>query len=361
MTQHIARPRTRTLLALMFVVSLLSVAFLVTAPPAAAATSVSQCNSEHNIAGQAIECSYVVTNNLNGTATSSTVEFTHCHGAANDPPTMVCSSNTTTSTDLVTSISQCNYAGDGGGGTMACSIEVTNNITGTVAPTAATVNQCNGSADGSGVASCSPYPASTSGATVTQCNDSGNGGGSTVTCTVDSSSTTTSVLAVSVNQCNNSENGGGSTVTCQAGLKDNITPPAPTPTPTPTATAPVDGGDDDKPDTDSPDEDTSGGDSTTGTPDDDEPKDDTAGENTTTGTPDEGSGRGTPSVGTPTVGTPTSGLTTTQVTRVPSGGLSTGGGSTSGIENMWMLALGILFMVAAVPALLIGRRVSVRS
>src|SRR5687768_13795076 len=129
MTQRIALPKPGMLLALMVVVSLVSVAFFVAAPHAAAATSVSQCNSEHNVAGQAVECSYVVTNTVNGAGTSSTVESTHCHGAANAPPTMVCSSNTVTSTDLVTSISQCNYAGDGGGGTMVCSIEVINNIT----------------------------------------------------------------------------------------------------------------------------------------------------------------------------------------------------------------------------------------
>ena len=332
------------MLAFMFIVSLLLTAFVVSAPAAAAAPSIDQCSSEHNVDGRAIECSYNVTNNVNGAVTSSTVVFTHCHGAANDPPTMVCNSSTTNSTDLVTSVNQCNYAGNGGGGTMECTVDVVNNITGTVTPTGATVNQCNNSADGDGTMSCNPFPAATSGATVTQCNDSANGGGSDVTCTMDTDSTTTSVLPVKINQCNNSENLGGSTVKCRSGLTDNITPPAPSPSPSPTVTPDAGVGDNDggKPDKDQPDEDD--------------------------GTPDEQTSGGTPGGGTTTdnptgtdSGTPSGGITTSQVTKIPSGGANTGGGSTSGIENAGLLMLGVLLIAASTSALVIARRVRVRA
>lgn len=341
---------SRTVLAFMFIAVLLLTAFVVYAPDAAAASSVDQCNSEHNIAGHAVECSYDITNTLNGTATSSTVVFTHCHGSANAPPTMVCNSSTTNSTDLVTSVSQCNYAGDGGGGTMECSVNVVNNITGAVAPTPATVNQCNGSADGTGVRSCSPFPASTSGATVTQCNDSGNGGGSTMACTVDSNSTTTSLLAVSVNQCNNSENGGGSTVTCRTGLRNNITPPTPSPTPSPTVTPDnkIDNdGDKDK------DKDTDGGNPDEGTPDGG-----TSGGNPDEDIPDESVAIDIPDDDT---GVPNDDTTTNQVTKIPFGGASTGGGSTSGLEHTGLLILGFVLMAMSASALVIGRRVSARN
>ena len=325
MKQRIGSPPYRMALALMFTVSLLSALLVVSAPDASAATSVSQCNSEHNIAGQAVECSYRITNTVNGTATSSRVVATHCHGAANAPQTMVCTTNTSTSTDLVTSISQCNYAGDGGGGTMRCTVEVINRITGTATPTKATVNQCNGSADGTGVLACDPYPASTTGATVTQCNDSANGGGSTATCTVDSNSTKTSLLAVLVNQCNNSENGGGSIVICRAGLSNSIRS----------------AGNDNGPDDDDDDDGTGGGTTDGGTPVVD----------TTTATPDEGGGGPPPDLG----------ITTSQVTRVPSGGASTGGGSTSGVENARLLLLGLVLVALSIPALAVGRRLSARS
>jgi hypothetical protein len=355
MTQRIARTRPSVALVFLFIVSLLLTTFIVRAPDAAAAT-VDQCSSEHNIAGQAIECSYQVTNTLNGAAASSTVVFTHCHGQANDPPTMACSSSTNNYTDLVTSVSQCNYAGDGGGGTMECSVDVVNNITATVTPTAATLNQCNGSADGSGVQSCSPYPASTSGATVTQCNDSGNGGGATVSCTMDTNSTMTSAVPVLINQCNNSENGGGSTVTCRASLTNNVTQPTPSPTPTPKPTTKPDGSVKDN-----------GG--TANGPDKGKPNKDKADrtprEGPSGGTPNNQTAGGTPNRNTSDVpseadtGTPGGGITT-QVTRVPVGSASTGGGSTSGVEHAGLLILGFFLLVASAFALVIGRRVSTR-
>ena len=77
---------------------------------------------------------------------------------------------------LVTDVNQCNDSINGGGGTLRCSVKVTNNFVGlSPGATAATVNQCVGSGDG--IANdCDPFPASTTNATITQCNGSANGG-----------------------------------------------------------------------------------------------------------------------------------------------------------------------------------------
>ena len=296
MKQPLSLKKPSMILALMLAISLIFIIFIASPPTASAATSVSQCNGVDNVGGQAVECHYTVTNNLDGSVTSSTVTLTECHGAANDPPTLTCTSSTATSTDLVVTIDQCNGSGNGGGGTVTCTVDVVNNITGTETPTSATVNQCNASGTGGGTAPtvlCDPFPASTTSATVTQCNESGNGGGGTlrVRCTVDSGSTTTSILSVTVNQCNGSGNGGGATVTCRTGLTNVITGPAPSPSPTPTATP-----------------------------------------------------------------SPTPTVTPSQIPRVPKGGVETGGGSTSGVENATLLLLGFILLAAAGPALVLRRR-----
>lgn len=296
MKQPLSLKRPSMILAFMLAISLISMIFFASAPTASAATSVSQCNGTDNVGGQAVECHYTITNNLNGSVTSSTVTLTECHGAANDPPTLTCTSSTTPSTDLVTAIDQCNGSGNGGGGTVTCTVDVINNITGTVTPTSATVNQCNASGTGGGTEPtvlCDPFPATTTSATVTQCNEAGNGGGGTqrVRCTVDSGSTTTSILSVTVNQCNGSGNGGGATVTCRTGLTNVITGPSPSPSPTPTATP-----------------------------------------------------------------SPTPTATPSQVPRVPAGGVAAGGGSTSGVENARLLLLGFILLAVAGPALVLRRR-----
>lgn len=328
MKQHLSLKRPNSIFALLFVVTLVSLAFVAMPISASAQTSLSQCNGTDNVGGQAVECHYTVTNNLNGSATSSTVTLTECHGAANDPPTLVCTPSTTSSTDLVTAIDQCNGSGNGGGGTVTCTVDVINNITATVIATAATVNQCNASGTGGGTAPtvlCDPFPANTTGATVTQCNESGNGGGGTqrVQCTVDSDSTTTALLTVTINQCNGSGNGGGATVTCRAGLTNNIT-------------APSTGG--------------GGGGGTGGG----------TGGGGTGGTGGTGGGGGTSTGGGTGGGTGSGEGTTGQVIRVPVGGAAAGGGSTSGLENATLLLLGIAFLAAAVPAFLLRRRVGAK-
>ncbi|MCA1684254.1 MAG: hypothetical protein LC708_03910 [Actinobacteria bacterium] len=325
MKNSIGLKRLASFAALLLAISVISIA---TSPVAAAQTAVSQCNGTDNVGGQAVECHYTITNNIDGDATSSTVTRRECHGAANDPPTLVCNSSTTSSNELVTSIDQCNGSGNGGGGTVTCTVDVTNNIVGTVTPMGATVNQCNEAGEGGGTAPtvvCDPFPANTTNATVTQCNEAGNGGGGTrrVQCTVDSDSTTTTILTVTVTQCIGSGNGGGATVTCRTGIRSNITAPEPQPSesPTPDETPPDDGG--------------GGGGGA-------------------------GGGSGSGGSGSPTTGGETgggSGINTNQVSRVPLGGAAAGGGSTGGVEHLPLLVIGYLLLAASGPALLVRRRV----
>lgn len=313
-----------------------------------ARTALSQCNGTDNVGGQALECRYTVTNEVDGSASSSTVTLVECHGAANAPATMVCTSSTTTSSSAVTSVDQCNGSGNGGGGTVTCSVDVTNNIRGNVTPTRATVNQCNASGMGGGTAPtvhCSPFPADTTNATVDQCNDSGNGGGGTrrVRCTVSSDSTTTSVIDVSVNQCNGSGNGGGATVTCRTNLTNNVIEPSPKPTASATPTpAPTD---------------TPGGDPTP-TPQP-SPSESSPPGNEEGGNENEKGGNENEEGGTSVLGRHVvagGGSATGQVTHLPSGGAAVGGGSTSGIENTGLLLVGSVFLIAAGSGLRIRRR-----
>jgi hypothetical protein len=207
----------------------------------AAAIDLAQCNGGDG-GGSAIACDITIVNNLNGSVTSSTVTVArYCAGTNvlcfNTPPT------TTTSTNLVTAVHQCNNAGNGGGSTLTCTVHITNNITSSAGVTAATVNECVGSADGIGGAkvTCNPFPASTTGADVTQCNGSANGGTLVgLSCSVSTDSTRSAALPVSVNQCNGSDNGGGSKVTCRVFITNNVTAPATAPgaTPSPAGSTP---------------------------------------------------------------------------------------------------------------------------
>lgn len=317
--------RVARLYAIVLTIALVSAVSVFIVPVATAQTSLSQCNGTDNVGGQAVECHYLVTNNLNGSVTSSTTTITECHGAANDPATLVCTPSTSTSTQLVTVVDQCNGSGNGGGATVRCTVDVINNVTGTAATASSTVNQCNASGLGGGTAPtvlCDPFPATTTSADVTQCNESGNGGGGTqrVQCSVDSDSTSTSLLDVTVNQCNGSGNGGGATVTCRTGITTNIlqVQPSPVPSVTPPApipTAPVG---------------SEGGEDNTGSG--------------SGGNPDESVTKRSDSA------------TTGQVVRVPLGGVSAGGGSTSGVENIGLLLIGLLFIAAATLRLIPRRR-----
>ena len=201
-------------------------------------SGVNQCNGGDNVGGQSVECTVTVTNRLDEASSqgSSTVEVKECHGAANTVPT--CTTTSTESDALVTTVKQCNGSGNGGGGTVDCTVNIVNVVTGTAGTTsAATVNQCITAGEGGGTQPtfvCDPL-GSTTNADVTQCNGSGNGGGGSerVTCDVGAS-VVTSKIPVSVDQCNGSGNGGGATVTCSTTLSYTLLAAVAGPTPTPT-------------------------------------------------------------------------------------------------------------------------------
>ncbi|MCU1413559.1 MAG: hypothetical protein JWN80_899 [Microbacteriaceae bacterium] len=197
------------------------------ATPATAATPlvISQCNYDSNTPGLLISCDVTVNNYFNsatGAMSSSTV-VKACRGAANTAPSS-CTVSTLPATFVVTSVNQCNNSVNGGGSTLACSVTIVNNITGTIGLSGFSVNQCIGTGGGGGTSTtiCNPI-ASTTSATVTQCNGSANGGGGDgrVICTVNPGDG--SALPVGITQCNGSANGGGSTVTCSSSVRNIFT------------------------------------------------------------------------------------------------------------------------------------------
>lgn len=197
------------------------------ASAAGAPVQIGQCNNVTNIAGQRITCTVSV-NNYYDVATagaSSVVVLTVCHDATGVIPGTCVTTPQGSATGLVSSVTQCNDSGNGGGGELICSVAIINHVVGDITATGVTVNQCIGSGTGGGATplNCDPIQSTTS-ATVTQCNGSANGGGADVrvTCTAAVPGAGTR-LPVLVNQCNNSENGGGSTVTCGYTVQNLIT------------------------------------------------------------------------------------------------------------------------------------------
>lgn len=214
---------------------------------AALAQDITQCDAVGDGGGQGLECHVEVINVLDLTdpaapIQSSTVTVTSCLGSADAAVEGVCTSTGPVEyAEVVTDIDQCNYAVNGGGSTLLCTVDVLNYVTGGATPTPATVNECNDSLTTGDVLVCDPYltgpehdtdPAT---ATVVQCNDSDNGGGSVLDCSVAEGSTTNASLVVRVNQCNNSANGGGSVVICRTMIRNAVrvattvvyTPPVP--------------------------------------------------------------------------------------------------------------------------------------
>jgi len=221
------------------------------APAASGATttapSITQCDPPDfpTGAGFQVTCSVTVVNSTSSTgATSSTVTTSACLAAAgvifpSCPLNLGPITSTTSSTQLVTSVNQCNGIATGGGSNVYCDVTVTNDVPVGTSTSGVTVDQCIGSATGGGDTEvCNPNGSTTS-ATVTQCNGSATGGGtivsiSAVDCTVTGA---TSALPVTINQCNGSATGGGSAVTCTA-TEENAFVTAPTTTTTTTTTSP---------------------------------------------------------------------------------------------------------------------------
>jgi hypothetical protein len=216
------------------------------------APAVAQCNPPDFpiTAGFQVTCTVAVVNTKSSFgATSSTVTTSACLAAAGVPfPSCPLNSgpitSTTSSTQLVTSVNQCNGIVTGGGSNVYCNVTVTNNVPVGTSTAAVTVDQCIGSASGGGSTEICAPTGSTTNATVTQCNGSGTGGGTylgepTVGCTVTGG---TSALPVTVNQCNGTATGGGSAVTCMATLTNNFIAPATSTTTTTPASSSGTGG-----------------------------------------------------------------------------------------------------------------------
>ncbi len=224
-------------LAILLTCGLLLFGSMAFASGAAAATTIAPTttcsNGVDNTGGLGLICEVTIVNTITSGGGSATVTVRECHGAAGVPET-ACTTMTDVLTEPVTAVTQCNDSINGGGGTLRCSVEVTNNFVGVdPAPTAVTVNQCVGS--GGGITTgCDPFPATTTGATITQCNGSANGG-TLVELTCTATGTESAGLAVTINQCNDSANGGGALVICSTNIENNAAA-APTPTPRPTAT-----------------------------------------------------------------------------------------------------------------------------
>jgi hypothetical protein len=177
-------------------------------------------NSVDNTGGLGLICEVTVVNNFTASGGTATVTVRECHGAAG-APTAACTNVTQSLTTPVTTVNQCNSSINGGGGTLRCSVKVTNIFSGaSAAATTATVNQCVGS--GGGITTgCAPFPATTTGAAITQCNGSANGG-TLVGLTCTATGTMSPAQGVTVNQCNGSANGGGALVICSASIANQV-------------------------------------------------------------------------------------------------------------------------------------------
>ena len=208
---------------------------LATGASAATIAATTTCsNGVDNTPGLGLICEVTVVNTITAGGGTATVTVRECHGAAGDPEA-ACTTTTDDLTEPVTAVTQCNDATNGGGGTLRCSVDVTNNFVGAdPAATAATVNQCVGSGDGI-TTGCDPFPATTTGATITQCNGSANGG-TLVELTCTATGTESSALGVTINQCNGSTNGGGGLVICSANIENNaVAAPSASPSAGPSA------------------------------------------------------------------------------------------------------------------------------
>jgi len=208
------------------------------------APGVSQCNPPETPIAPALQetCTVTVVNTTTASgATSSTTTTSSCLAAPgvyspscplslgpNGGPIVT----TVKSTQLVTSVNQCNNITEVGGSNVYCNVNVINDVPVGTPTAAVTVDQCVGSATTS-TENCDPTSSTTT-ATVTQCNGSATGGGNyagqnAVECTVTGG---TSALPVTVTQCDLTAIGAGSSVTCNTTYTNNFesstTPTSPT-------------------------------------------------------------------------------------------------------------------------------------
>ena len=196
----------------------LSIAGSVSAATKVASTTTC-ANGMDNSGGLGLICQVTIVNTFTTKGATSKTTVRECHGAAGDP-TASCKTTVWNMSRAVTVVNQCNDSINGGGGTLRCSVKVTNNFVGRGAgASTSTKNQCVGSGDG--VANeCDPFPASTTNATITQCNGSANGG-TLVQLKCTATGTKPSSNGVRINQCNGSANGGGALVICSTNISNH--------------------------------------------------------------------------------------------------------------------------------------------
>ncbi len=199
-----------------------------------------QCNGEMNVGGEQVVCAIVIQNYIDpdgglASTVDSTMTMTRCVKAVADPGLTCDTPVVTVLTAPVTSVSQCNGSGNGGGGIVRCSVVITNQFTGT-APVLAPVTtyQCIGSViTGTGAPGfCTPANTPSIGAgeaTVEQCNGSGNGGTSVSFICDVAGEFLPLAMPISINQCNGSAEGGGALTDCTVTIS-NLAAPEPTPT-----------------------------------------------------------------------------------------------------------------------------------
>ncbi len=205
--------------------------------PASAVTigPTTTCNNALGNGGAV--CETTVVNTITPTGGSAVVTVRECVGSAGVPDA-TCTNTTTPLSAPVTAVDQCNGSINGGGGTLLCSVTITNNYFGmTSAPNPVTINQCVGSVTTGTVRACNPDPATTTNATITQCNDSANGGGASLTCTA--TGTQSAALSVLIRQCNDSSNGGGTRTVCSSTITNNDIAGSPTASPAPSSGTPT--------------------------------------------------------------------------------------------------------------------------
>ena len=238
-----------SLFRIVFALALLVPVSLLATSPVAAATTIAPTTTcgvgLGDLGGRGLICEVTVVNTITASGGTATVTVRECLGSAGAPTDgsggagFACTTKTATLTQPVTAVTQCNNSTNGGGGTLQCSVKITNNFVG-ISPgeTTATVNQCIGSGASGTVGlniKCNPTGAAT-GAAVTQCNGSANGG-TLVGLTCTATGTKPSSHGVKINQCNGSANGGGALVICSASITNKAVASGSSPTATAGATA----------------------------------------------------------------------------------------------------------------------------
>src|SRR5664279_304068 len=139
-TQMFLIRRSLTTLIASAVLLLGSLGFASGASAATLAATTTCSNGVDDTPGLGLICQVTIINTFTISGGSATVTVRECHGAAGDPQAS-CKTTTRHLTSPVTRVTQCNSAINGGGGTLRCSVKVTNHFVDVpVGATAATVS-----------------------------------------------------------------------------------------------------------------------------------------------------------------------------------------------------------------------------